>query len=150
MATMISSLFLCFGFSGSPFAQDEIPKNPSINKVVSVPKPRVLEIVDRPFPRLKLGLGSVIIKTEVVALCMDDKMWADHGHEWFSHPNFGMGHEGVGTVVDAGGSTKLNAGDRILLLVNDQRKFSLAHVNVGLYRGCEGHRRGQLGFPRKQ
>jgi NADPH:quinone reductase-like Zn-dependent oxidoreductase len=114
-SAMISLLLFYFGFSGSLFAQDEISQNPSINKVVTVPKPRVLEIVDRPFPKLKPGSGSVILKTEVVAMCVDDKMWTDHDHEWFSHPVYGMGHEGVGTVIDAGASTKLKAGDRVLV-----------------------------------
>ena len=92
-----------------------VSENPAINKVVTVPEPRVLDIVDRPFPKLKPGSGSVIIKTEIAALCVDDKMWAAHDHEWFSHPIYGMGHEGVGTVVDAGSSTKLRDGDRVLV-----------------------------------
>ncbi len=92
-------------------AQDKSPTN----KVVTVPKPRVLEIADRPFPTIVPGTGSVIIKTEISALCVDDKMWTDHDHEWFSHPIYGMGHEGVGTVVDAGASTKLKVGDRVLV-----------------------------------
>ncbi len=87
----------------------------SINKVVTVPKPRVLEIADRPFPKLRPGSGSVIVKIEISALCVDDKMWTDHDHEWFSHPIYGMGHEAVGTVVDAGTSMKLKAGDRVLI-----------------------------------
>ena len=85
------------------------------NKVVTVPEPRVLDIVDRPFPQLMPGSGSVIIRTEIAALCVDDKMWAAHDHEWFSDPIYGMGHEGVGTVVDAGSSTKLRDGDRVLV-----------------------------------
>ncbi len=80
----------------------------SINKVVTVPKPRVLEIADRPFPKLRPGSGSVIVKIEISALCVDDKMWTDHDHEWFSHPIYGMGHEAVGTVVDAG--TRIRVG----------------------------------------
>ena len=48
--------------------------NPSINKVVTVSKPRVLEILERPFPTLQPGSGSVIIKTEIAALCVDDMM----------------------------------------------------------------------------
>ena len=96
-------------------SQSMVSENPAANKVVTVPKPRVLEIVDRPFPKLKPGSGSVIIKTEIAALCVDDKMWAAHDHEWFSHPIYGMGHEGVGTVVDAGTSTKLRDGDRVLV-----------------------------------
>lgn len=85
------------------------------NRVVTVPKPRNLNIADRPFPRLKPGSGSVIIKTEIAALRVDDKMWTDHDHEWFSHPIHGMGHEGVGIVVDAGTSAKLKDGDRVLI-----------------------------------
>lgn len=87
----------------------------SINRVVTVPKPRVLEIAERPFPKLRPGSGSVIVKIEISALCVDDKMWTDHDHEWFSHPIYGMGHEAVGTVVDSGTSMKLKAGDRVLI-----------------------------------
>jgi threonine dehydrogenase-like Zn-dependent dehydrogenase len=98
---------------GVVYAQEKT--TPKVNKVVTVPKPGVMEIVDRPFPTLKTGSGSVIVKSEVTALCVDDKMWTAHDHEWFSHPVYGMGHEGVGTVVDAGTSTKLKVGDRVLI-----------------------------------
>ena len=88
---------------------------PKINKVVTVPKPRVLEIVDRPFPKQKPGTGCVIVKQEIAALCNEDQMWVDHTHEWFAHPVYGMGHESAGTVVDAGTSRKLKPGDRVLI-----------------------------------
>jgi threonine dehydrogenase-like Zn-dependent dehydrogenase len=113
MTQIVAIMVLAIACAGVVSAQEE--GNPMVNKVVTVPQPHVMEIVDRPFPTLKAGSGSVIIKTEVVAMCVDDKMWTDHDHEWFSHPVYGMGHEGVGTVVDAGTSIKLKVGDRVLV-----------------------------------
>jgi L-iditol 2-dehydrogenase len=113
MTKILALIVLIIACAGIVNAQEE--GTPMVNKVVTVPQPRVLEIVERPFPTLKAGSGSVIIKTEIAALCVDDKMWTDHDHEWFSHPVYGMGHEGVGTVIDATGSTKFKAGDRVLV-----------------------------------
>jgi threonine dehydrogenase-like Zn-dependent dehydrogenase len=110
---VIGTALLCL--FGTQLAQAEKTDVPTINKAVTVPEPQVLEIVDRPFPTLVPGSGSVIIKTEIAALCVDDKMWTAHDHEWFSHPIYGMGHEGVGTVIDAGTSSKLKVGDRVIV-----------------------------------
>ncbi|MGD8503464.1 MAG: alcohol dehydrogenase catalytic domain-containing protein [Syntrophobacterales bacterium] len=118
---------------------------PEFNTVVTVPKPRVLEIVDRPFPKLMPGSGSVIIKTEIAALCVDDKMWTDHDHEWFSHPIYGMGHEGVGVVVDAGTSTKLKDGDRVLISHGGYCGRCYSCVNLLCQAMCTNIAGGEVG-----
>ena len=69
------------------------------NTVLSVPKPHIVELVKRPYPRVKSG--SVLVKTEIAAVCVDDRMYTDHVHEWFDSPLYGCGHEGVDTVVEA-------------------------------------------------
>ncbi|GEM_PF-4586249 len=52
---------------------------PEHNKNLTVPKPGKIEFVNRPYPRVKPG--SVLVKTEIAALCVDDWMYTDHIHE---------------------------------------------------------------------
>ena len=42
-------------------------------------------------------------------------MYTDHVHEWFDHPLCGVGHEGVGTVIEAPESQVFKPGDKLLL-----------------------------------
>jgi threonine dehydrogenase-like Zn-dependent dehydrogenase len=86
---------------------------PEVNTVVTVPRPKQVEFVKRPYPRVKAG--SVLVKTEIAAVCVDDRMYTDHVHEWFDHPLYGVGHEGVGTVVEAPESTVFRPGDKVLI-----------------------------------
>lgn len=72
------------------------------NTVLTVPEPGKVEMKKRRYPHVKPG--SVLVKTEIAAVCVDDRMYTDHVHEWFDHPLYGCGHEGVGTVVEAPGS----------------------------------------------
>jgi len=88
-------------------------KKPEFNTVLTVPKPYTVELVKRPYPRVKPG--SVLVKSEVTAVCVDDRMYTDHVHEWFDSPLYGCGHEGVGTVVEAPQSNVFKPGDRILI-----------------------------------
>ncbi len=86
---------------------------PEINTIVTVPKPYTVELVKRPYPCVKAG--SVLVKTEIAAVCVDDRMYTDHIHEWFDSPLYGVGHEGVGTVLEAPESPTFKPGDRVLI-----------------------------------
>jgi threonine dehydrogenase-like Zn-dependent dehydrogenase len=86
---------------------------PEFNSVLTVPEPHKVELVRRPYPRVEPG--SVLVKTEIAAVCVDDRMYTDHIHEWFDHPIHGVGHEGVGTVVEAPGSGVFRPGDKVLI-----------------------------------
>jgi threonine dehydrogenase-like Zn-dependent dehydrogenase len=86
---------------------------PEFNTIVTVPKPYTVEFVKRPYPLVKPG--SVLVKTEIAAVCVDDRMYTEHIHEWFDHPLYGVGHEGVGTVVEAPESRVYRPGDRVLI-----------------------------------
>jgi len=88
-------------------------KNPEFNMVLTVPEPNTVELVKRPYPRVKPG--SVLVETEIAAVCVDDRMYTDHVHEWFDDPVYGCGHEGVGTVVEAPESNVFKPGDRVLI-----------------------------------
>jgi threonine dehydrogenase-like Zn-dependent dehydrogenase len=83
------------------------------NLVVTVPKPYEVSLVERPYPSVQPG--SLLVKTEIAALCVDDRMYTDHVHEWFDSPLYGMGHEGVGTVLEAPESQTFKPGDRVLI-----------------------------------
>ena len=66
-------------------------------------------VADRPEPLA--GDGLVTVKVEASAICGSER------HSYFDHgvPDGNGGHEAAGTVVDAGGSTRLNPGDRVAL-----------------------------------
>jgi hypothetical protein len=49
---------------------------PEHNKTLTVPQPGKIEFVNRPYPRVKPG--SVLVKTEIAAVCVDDRMYTDH------------------------------------------------------------------------
>lgn len=83
------------------------------NVVLTVPEPGKVEMKHRPYPNVKPG--SVLVKTEIAAVCVDDRMYTDHVHEWFDHPLYGCGHESVGTVVEAPDSRTFRPGDRVLI-----------------------------------
>jgi threonine dehydrogenase-like Zn-dependent dehydrogenase len=83
------------------------------NKVLTVPKPGKVEFVKRPYPRVKPD--SVLVKMEIAAVCVDDRMYMDHTHEWFDSPLYGVGHEGVGIVVEAPDSVVFKPGDKVLI-----------------------------------
>jgi threonine dehydrogenase-like Zn-dependent dehydrogenase len=86
---------------------------PEFNTIVTVPEPRTVKLVDRAYPSVKPG--SVLVKTEIAALCVDDRMYTDHIHEWFDSPLLAVGHEGVGTVLEAPESPVFKPGDRVLI-----------------------------------
>jgi len=86
---------------------------PEFNTVVTVPKPHTVVLDRRPYPNVRPG--SLLVKTEIAALCVDDRMYTDHVHEWFDSPLYGLGHEGVGTVLEAPESPTFKPGDRVLI-----------------------------------
>jgi L-iditol 2-dehydrogenase len=86
---------------------------PEFNTVVTVPEPYSVVLDKRPYPNVKPG--SLLVKSEIVAVCVDDRMYTDHIHEWFDSPLSGLGHEGVGTVLEAPESPTFKPGDRVLI-----------------------------------
>lgn len=83
------------------------------NTVLTIPRPHVAELVDRPFPNAKPG--SVIIEQVIAPVCVEDMIWQDHEFEWHNSP-FSLGHEGVGTVCEVPSeSSQLQVGDRVLV-----------------------------------
>jgi D-arabinose 1-dehydrogenase-like Zn-dependent alcohol dehydrogenase len=46
---------------------------PKHNNVLTIPEPGKVEFVNRPYPRVKSG--SVIVKTEIAAVCVDDRVY---------------------------------------------------------------------------
>ena len=88
-------------------------KHAGFNVVLTVPEPGTVEMTRRPYPNVKPG--SVLVKTEIAAVCVDDRMYTDHVHEGFDHPLYACGHESVGTVVEAPESRVFKPGDRILV-----------------------------------
>jgi L-iditol 2-dehydrogenase len=77
-------------------------------KVASITGPRAAAVVDRPDPR---ALGDVVTVRIVVApACTEWRQYRD------GELGDALGHEAAGVVVDAAGSTRVEAGDRVVVM----------------------------------
>lgn len=83
-------------------------------KVLSLIKPGELVIEDLPKP--KLTSGNAIVKIEACGICGSDVTAYRGVNPTVSYPIQGIGHEGVGTIVEIDKNDKgLKAGDRVAL-----------------------------------
>jgi 2-desacetyl-2-hydroxyethyl bacteriochlorophyllide A dehydrogenase len=81
-------------------------------RAVTFQAPGVVELEDRPDPEL-LDAGDAIVRVEATGVCGSD-LHIYHGRVQVE-PGFTIGHEYVGTVLEAGEAvTRVAAGDRVL------------------------------------
>ncbi|KAH6624775.1 dehydrogenase-like protein [Chaetomium sp. MPI-SDFR-AT-0129] len=85
---------------------------PALMKAVVFHGPKKVAVEDRPVPKLQ-GPGDIIVKVQSTALC-GSELHVFRGHQP-SPTGFIMGHEFVGTVVQAGSDVKsVSVGDRVI------------------------------------
>lgn len=83
-------------------------------KVLSLPEPGKLVLED--LPRPQLTQDSAIIKMEACGICGSDVSAYRGVNPTVRYPIEGIGHEGVGTIVEIGENSKgLKVGDRVAL-----------------------------------
>jgi threonine dehydrogenase-like Zn-dependent dehydrogenase len=95
------------------------------NVVLSVPGPRRVELVERPYPRIKPGYA--IIETAIAPVCLEGtRIWAHHDFEVLGGPTGqtsdfpdGLGHEGVGTIAEVAPGSSFRPGERVIVFQGD-------------------------------
>lgn len=95
------------------------------NVVLTIPEPRRVELVEKPYPRIKPGYA--IVRTEIAPICLEGtRIWAHHDFEVLGGPTGqtsdcpeGLGHEGVGTVEEVCPGSSFRKGDRVIVFQGD-------------------------------
>lgn len=83
-------------------------------KMLCLPEPGKLELRDMPMPILTEG--QAIIKMDMCGICGSDVTAYRGVNPTMKYPINGLGHEGVGVIVEIGDNDKgLKAGDRVAL-----------------------------------
>lgn len=83
-------------------------------KMLCLPEPGRLELKDMPMP--ELTEGQAIIKIEMCGICGSDVTAYRGVNPTMKYPINGLGHEGVGVIIQIGENEKgLRAGDRVAL-----------------------------------
>ena len=87
------------------------------NVVLTIPEPKRVELVERPYP--KITSGYAIIKTEIAPVCLEgSRIWAEHDFEFHDDPTH-LGHEGVGVIEEIHGGSGFRKGDRVIVFQGD-------------------------------
>jgi threonine dehydrogenase-like Zn-dependent dehydrogenase len=82
------------------------------NRILSMPERRRVEILERPMPRIKDGFA--LVKVQIAPICDEVRIYRDHTIDWYERLD-GMGHEGVGEIVEVRPGSKFNVGDRVII-----------------------------------
>jgi threonine dehydrogenase-like Zn-dependent dehydrogenase len=85
---------------------------PKTNTVLSIPSPRQTALATKPYPTC--GPGFVIVETAIAPVCNEARIYRDHQFEWHDSPEH-LGHEGVGTIVEAGAGSRFKVGERVIV-----------------------------------
>ncbi len=84
----------------------------SVNRVVAVPKKGKVEIVEKPYPQITDGYA--LVKVQVAPVCTEQRIYDEYLFEFYEKPD-GMGHEGVGEIVEVMPGSRFNVGDRVII-----------------------------------
>ena len=83
-----------------------------VNKILSIPEPKKVEIKDFPFPKIVEGYSMV--KVEIAPVCIEHQVYHEHRMEWHSDEDH-QGHEGVGVIEETTPGSKFEVGDRVII-----------------------------------
>jgi threonine dehydrogenase-like Zn-dependent dehydrogenase len=82
------------------------------NKILSIPEKGKVEILERSMP--KISDGFVLVKVHVAPICDEVRIYRDHIIDWYERVD-GLGHEGVGEIVEVRPGSKFKEGDRVII-----------------------------------
>lgn len=82
------------------------------NKVLYIPAKGQVELLERPLPRISDGFA--LVKVQIAPICDEVRIYRDHTIDWYERAD-GMGHEGVGEVVEVRPGSKFKVGDRVII-----------------------------------
>ena len=80
------------------------------NTILTVPEPGRVELVEKPFPKIKPGYA--LVKVEIAPICIEDQIYKDHTFEQFDDQE-NMGHEAVGYIAEVAEGSSFKVGDRV-------------------------------------
>ena len=83
-----------------------------VNTVLTIPEPRQVKLVERPYPRIVPGYS--MIKVEIAPICIEHQVYKEHRMEWHSD-ECNQGHEGVGTICEVTPGSRFKVGDRVII-----------------------------------
>lgn len=87
------------------------------NIILTIPSPGQIELIERPYPKIKSGYA--IIQMEIAPVCLEgSRIWANHDFEFHDDPEH-LGHEGVGTIVEVHEGSTYKEGDRVIVFQGD-------------------------------
>jgi threonine dehydrogenase-like Zn-dependent dehydrogenase len=82
------------------------------NRVLSIPAKGQVQILERPYP--KITDGFALVKVHIAPICDEVRIYRDHTIDWYERAD-GLGHEGVGEVVEVRPGSKFKVGDRVVI-----------------------------------
>jgi threonine dehydrogenase-like Zn-dependent dehydrogenase len=82
------------------------------NRVLYIPEKSKVEILERPMPKIKDGFA--LVKVQIAPICDEVRIYRDHAIDWYERAD-GMGHEGVGEIVEVRPGSKFKVGDRVII-----------------------------------
>jgi threonine dehydrogenase-like Zn-dependent dehydrogenase len=87
------------------------------NVVLTIPEPHRIELVERPYPKIKAGYA--VVRTEIAPVCLEgSRIWAEHDFEFHDDPSH-LGHEGVGVIDQIHSGSSFRKGDRVVIFQGD-------------------------------
>jgi threonine dehydrogenase-like Zn-dependent dehydrogenase len=87
------------------------------NVILTIPEPGRIELVERPYPKIKPGYA--IVRTEIAPVCLEgSRIWAEHDFEFHDDPTH-LGHEGVGVIDEVHPGSSFKKGDRVIVFQGD-------------------------------
>ena len=87
------------------------------NIILTIPEPGKMELVEKPYPKIKSGY--LIVKNEIAPVCLEgSRIWAKHDFEFHDDPEH-LGHESVGTVVEVNPGSNFKPGERVIVFQGD-------------------------------
>ena len=85
---------------------------PEKNTVLTIPEAGHVELINKAYP--KVAPGYVLVKIAIAPVCIEHQIYRDHTFEWHEDESH-LGHEGVGTIVELGGDSQFEVGDRVVI-----------------------------------
>jgi threonine dehydrogenase-like Zn-dependent dehydrogenase len=82
------------------------------NTILTIPEPGRAALAERPYPRIIPGYA--LIEVAIAPICNEAAIFESHRFEWHDGPEH-LGHEGVGTIVEAAEGSRFETGDRVIV-----------------------------------
>ena len=83
-----------------------------VNRLLTIPTPGRVEIVERPYPRIKRGF--LLVRALVTPMCTEYLDYKSHQFDRGTGPET-TGHKGVGEVVEVCEGSRFHVGDRVIV-----------------------------------